>query len=427
MQGRRSPDAGAGPAMTTTATRMRAWQGPAILGGGFRPFFLGAAIWAALAMALWVPMIAGALDLPTRFAPIDWHVHALLYGYLPAVLAGFLLTAVPNWTGRLPVVGLPLLGLVLLWAAGRVAVAVSAFLPAGTAAAIDLAFLAVFAAVAGREIVAGRNWRNLVMLAALALLWTGNLLFHLDATSGAAARGPGARLGIAVGVFMILLVGGRIVPSFTRNWLARRGPGALPAPMGRFDGLTLAISALALATFVALPVSVATAALCLLAAAANFARLGRWAGWRTMPEPLVAILHAGFAFAPLGFLVVGVAILAPGIVTPGAALHTWTAGAIAVMTLAVMTRASLGHSGRPLTADRATQAIYAAAIGAALLRLLDGLAPGHPALVHGAGALWIAAFAGFALAYGRLLLRPRVASRHPNPPATIMEARRDGT
>jgi uncharacterized protein involved in response to NO len=400
---------------TTTMDRMRAWQGPALLSYGFRPLFLGAALWAALAMGLWIATLTGRLDLPSRFAPVDWHAHALLYGYLPAVIAGFLLTAVPNWTGRLPIVGWPLLGLVLVWLAGRVATSFSALLPAGLAASVDLAFLALLAAVIGREIAAGRNWRNLPVLAALVLLWAGNLLFHLDTAGGAAAQGLGARIGIGVAVFLILMIGGRIVPSFTRNWLARRPAGRLPVPPDRFDVAALALGGVALATWCAAPAAQATGLLALAAGLVHLLRLARWAGWRTLAEPLVTILHVGYALAALGFLAVACAILAPMLLAPGAALHAWTTGAAGVMTLAVMTRASLGHTGLPLVATPATVAIYAAAIAAAALRLIDGFAPGLPHVLTLAGLAWMAAFGGFALAYGGLLIRPRGATRRPQP------------
>ncbi len=392
---------------SSTMDRMRDWRGPALLSYGFRPLFLGAALWAALAMALWVAVLTGRADLPTRFSPVDWHAHALLYGFLPAVIAGFLLTAVPNWTGRLPIVGWPLLGLVLVWLAGRAATGFSARLPAGLVAAVDLAFLALFAAVIGREIAAGQNWRNLPVLGALVLLWTGNLLFHLDAAGGAAAQGLGARIGIAVTVFLILMIGGRIVPSFTRNWLARRPAGPMPVLPGRFDLAALILGGVALVVWCAAPAAQPTGLLALAAGLVHLLRLARWAGWRTLADPLVAVLHVGYALAALGFLAVAAAILAPMLLAPGAALHAWTTGAAGVMTLAVMTRASLGHTGMPLVATPSTVAILGAAIAAAVLRLIDGFAPGLPHVLTLAGLCWMAAFGGFALAYGGLLIRPR--------------------
>ncbi|HWL58539.1 MAG TPA: NnrS family protein [Paracoccus sp. (in: a-proteobacteria)] len=149
--------------MTTTAARMRAWTGPALLTYGFRPFFLGASLWAAGAMVLWILMLSGAVELPTRFDPVTWHAHEFLFGYLGAVVAGFLLTAVPNWTGRLPVVGWPLACLCLLWLIGRAAVAVSMHLPVWLVALADLSLSLALIGFLTREIVSGRNWRNLIV------------------------------------------------------------------------------------------------------------------------------------------------------------------------------------------------------------------------------------------------------------------------
>src|SRR6185295_14827194 len=151
--------------MVTTAEQMRTYDGPAILSYGFRPFFLFGAIWAATVVAIWLPMLGGWLAIPTAFSPLEWHVHELIYGYVPAIVAGFLLTAVPNWTGRLPVTGTPLLALVSVWAAGRLAVSISARIGLPVAAAIDLLFLACLAGVIAREFVAGRNRGNLNVLA----------------------------------------------------------------------------------------------------------------------------------------------------------------------------------------------------------------------------------------------------------------------
>jgi uncharacterized protein involved in response to NO len=387
---------------------MRAWTGPAILTYGFRPFFLGAAVWAALAMALWVPMLSGLVVLSTAFDPVSWHGHEFLFGYLGAVVAGFLLTAVPNWTGRLPIVGWGLGALAALWFAGRVAVATSSALPPAVVAAVDLAFPLVLAIAIGREIVAGRNWRNLIVLGMLAVFALGNGLFHWEAARGGyAAQGHGLRLGLAAGLMMMAVIGGRIVPSFTRNWLARRGPGRLPVPpMQRFDLVALLVLLAALLLWVAWPLDLVTGAALVLAGALHLARLARWAGHRTLAEPLVAVLHAGYAFLPLGALALGAEIVAPGAIGAAAAQHLWMGGAIGLMTLAVMTRATLGHTGQALTAGPGTVAIYAALVAAVLARVAAGVWPGEAGLLHAAaGLFWIGAFGGFGVVYGGLLLR----------------------
>jgi uncharacterized protein involved in response to NO len=400
--------------MTTSAEQMRAWGGPAILTYGFRPFFFGAGVWAALAMALWVPMLSGHLTLPTAFDPVSWHAHEFLFGYVGAVVSGFLLTAVPNWTGRLPIVGWPLGGLFALWLFGRAAVMLSLHLPPLGVALADLALPVALATVIGREIVAGKNWRNLIVLAMLGVLALGNAIFHWEAARGGyAAGGYGLRIGLGAVVMMIAVIGGRIVPSFTRNWLAKRAAGRLPVPpMQRFDRVALAGLLAGLVAWIAIPVHPATGVLLLLAGGLHLVRLARWAGDRTLAEPLVAVLHLGYAFLPLGALAIGVEILAPGHLGMAAAQHLWMGGAAGLMTLAVMTRATLGHTGKTLTAGPGTVAIYAALVLAVLARLAAGIWPDQAHLLHvTAGLAWIGAFGGFAGVYGRLLLRLPAAKR----------------
>lgn len=394
--------------MTTSTEQMRAWAGPAILTYGFRPFFFGAGVWAALAMVLWVPMLSGDLTLPAAFDPVSWHAHEFLFGYLGAVIAGFLLTAVPNWTGRLPIVGWPLGGLFALWLIGRAAVAVSLHLPPLGVALADLALPLALAAVIGREIVAGKNWRNLIVLAMLGVLILGNAVFHWEAARGDyAAGGYGLRIGLGAVVMMIAVIGGRIVPSFTRNWLAKRAPGRLPVPpMQRFDKAALMVLLLGLLAWIALPDHPATAILLLLAGGLHLVRLARWAGDRTLAEPLVAVLHLGYFFLPLGAVAIAAEILMPGPLGMASAQHLWMGGAAGLMTLAVMTRATLGHTGQALTAGPGTVSIYAALVVAVLARLAAGIWPDQAHLLHMvAGAGWIAAFGSFAVIYGPLLLR----------------------
>ncbi len=395
--------------MTSTLERIRRYRGPAVFSYGFRPFFLGGAAWAALAIGLWLPMLAGRLHVPTALSPIDWHMHELVYGYVPAVVAGFLLTAVPNWTGRLPVTGAPLALLFCLWVAGRVAILISAHIGLPVAAVIDVLFLATLAAVIAREIIAGSNHRNLKVLGGVGLLLAGNILFYAESMR-LLRTDYGVRLGIAAAVLLIMLIGGRIIPSFTRNWLARRGHGRLPAPFDNYDVLNMAVGAIALAGWVVAPYSQATAAAALLAAVMHGWRLSRWAGERTLAEPLVTILHVAYAFVPLGFVLLAAAIIAPAVMLPSGAVHAWTAGAVGVMTLAVMTRASLGHTGRDLTASRPIQAIYLAAVIAAVARIGAGFGVMQTELLHLSATAWVLAFSGFLIVYGPLLLRSRTAA-----------------
>ena len=208
----------------TATPRYRSFAGPVILSAGFRPFFLGASIWAAAAIPLWLGAYAEGLALPTKLAPAIWHAHEMIFGYAAATVAGFLLTAIPNWTGRMPLQGGALATLVLPWVIGRLGVLLSGEIGAPAAAVADLCFPAMFLAVVAREILAGKNWRNLPMLGALSLLLLGNLLVHLDTLDLADTAELGNRIGLVTLLMLISLVGGRIVPSFARNWLQRRVP-----------------------------------------------------------------------------------------------------------------------------------------------------------------------------------------------------------
>lgn len=400
--------------MSGSARAMRNWNGPAVLSYGFRPFFLAAGLWAALAMGLWLALLAGHDFLPLAFAAVDWHVHAFVFGYLSAVIAGFLLTAVPNWTGRLPVVGWPLAGLFGLWILGRAAVLAGAGLPAWSVALADLALPLALVGFLAREIIIGRNWRNLPVLGLLMTFAIANGLFHVEAAVGAAQDGYGLRLGLAAVLMLIALVGGRIVPSFTRNWLVQRQSERLPVPFNRADGMVLALTGLTLLGFVLAPQGIGTALLCLAAGLAHLGRLGRWQGARTGAEPLVWVLHVAYALLALGFLAVGAAAF--DLIAQSGARHLWLTGAIGLMTLAVMTRASLGHAGLPLRATRLVAALYVLLVMATVARLGAGLWPGAPWLMHLSAIMWIAAFGGFSILYWPILTGPRIAPRQASAP-----------
>jgi uncharacterized protein involved in response to NO len=388
--------------------RYRRATGPALFSAGFRPFFLLGALWAALAILIWLPAFAGDYQIPTIFPPVTWHVHEMVFGYGAAVVAGFLLTAIPNWTGRMPLQGAPLAILLLLWAVGRLAVLLSARFDAKIAALFDLAFPSVFAGVVAREILAGRNWRNLPMLGALTLLLAGNLLVHLDAVGVAVTAELGNRLGVATLLMLISFVGGRIVPSFTRNWLAKQRPEiSAPATFDVVDRAVLAIIALALVVWVCAPLSAIAPWIELAAGLAAYALLAG-AGKRRCASRCCGFLHLGYGWLAVGFILLAINGLVP-LLPSTTALHALTAGAIGTMTLAVMTRASLGHTGRPLVAGHGTTTIYVLVTLAALLRLLAPLGGTHYVLLlSAAGVAWSGAFGLFALLYAHPLALPRV-------------------
>ncbi len=387
--------------MTTTAERYRAYRGPALFSMGFRPFFLFAAGWAALAVPLWIAAFAGLLP-ADRFAR-DWHVHEMLFGYLAGVIAGFLLTAVPNWTGRLPVAGAALGGLFGLWAAGRIAMLFHTEL-GPMAAIVDSAFLFALAAVIAREILAGKNTRNIPVSVLVSILGLANLLTHI----GGDVSLLGERIGLGVVAMLVALIGGRIVPSFTRNWMAKRQMKPEPAPANRLDLGLLVITALALLSWIAAPLSLLAGGALSLAGALHVVRLARWRGWKTFAEPLVAVLHAGYFWLALGFTLIGLSVLAPDTIPYTAGVHALTAGGFGVMTLAVMTRASFGHTGQPLTATTGVCWIYLLVNGAAFVRTLSPFMPeSYTMLLAAASVLWSGAFALFVVIYAPLLLRRR--------------------
>jgi len=395
------------PKATIMATmqKLRAYQGPALFSHGFRPFFFFGAIYAGAMVPLWLAIFAGDVTLPSVLAPRDWHVHEMLFGYVAAVIAGFLLTAVPNWTGRLPIQGTPLMILFSAWLAGRLAVTFSAFIGWEIALAIDAVFLLLLAAAAAREIVAGRKWNNLKVVGIISLLAAANVAFHVEAHFGGVAE-YSTRIGVGLVVTLVCLIGGRIVPSFTRNWLARREAGRLPVPFNRFDAITMAAGVCAMIAWIVTPSGRFTAAILGVAGVLHIVRLARWAGDRTISDRLVLILHIAYAFVPAGFLLAALAAL--DIVAPSAGIHAWTGGAIGSMTIAVMTRASLGHTGQALSASIATQLVYASIVIAALARVCAALEPTHSVpLLTVAGVAWAVAFLGFALVYAPLLCRVR--------------------
>ncbi len=382
-----------------------AHTGPIILAYGFRPFFLAAGIWAIAAMALWIVALVSGFPIGGSYGGPAWHAHEMLFGYTSAALAGFLLTAIPNWTGRLPVSGLPLAILFAVWLVGRLALIVPDTLGLPLAIALDIAFLPLLLAICLREIVAGKKWRDLKVLAGLAALALANAGFHaLIIWNG--DPGLASRLAVSAYIMLIGIVGGRIVPSFTRNWLAKRHVISLPAPYDRLDTIALLGALPALALWVALPEHWLTSVAALAAGLLHLWRLGRWQGWQTGAERLVLVLHFAYLFVPLGFF--AIALVPVGWLDPAAALHVFTVGAIGLMTLAVMSRATRGHTGLPLTAPWSTALSYALLLLATILRPAANLFPDYyMRLVELSGLFWILAFGLYVFEYAPAILGRR--------------------
>ena len=385
-----------------------------LLSLAFRPFFLAAALWAALALTLWIVVFFTGTALPTRFDPLTWHIHAMLFGFVLAAIAGFMLTAIPNWTGRPPIRGAALAWLLALWLLGRIACLVSAFLPSWLAAGLDLAFPAVLCTVAAREIVAARNWRNLMMPLPIGVLTIANLLMYLELGQFNVPAGLGWRLAIAAIIALVSAIGGRIIPAFTRNWLVKRQTSPLPAEHSRIDSAALATLHTGLLGWAFFPDSRLVGTMLLLGSALNLWRLARWRVTATLREPLLAILHVGYAWVAIGTGLLGGSLLTATIPEP-AAIHTLTAGAIGTMVLAVMTRVVRGHTGRPLEADHVTTLIYATVTLAGVTRVAAAFADTSSIALLGISALlWVISFLLFAWKYWRMLVWRRNGEDQPS-------------
>jgi uncharacterized protein involved in response to NO len=391
--------------------RARMAAAPPILRGGFRPFFLGGALWAIISLALWLSVLAGQVTIPTAFDALAWHRHEMLFGFVGAVIAGFLLTAIPNWTGRLPIAGGPLASLFGLWLAGRLAVLLSGTLGPTVAAVIDVSFYLVLAAVAGREVI-GANNKNVPIVGLVLLFGIANGLDHLAAAGIFVDPALPWQLAVALVTMMISLIGGRIVPSFTRNWLAKRGnTEGLPGQPNRFDLVAIGLTALGLLAWIAAPSGWLPGSLLAIAAAAQAARLARWKGWKAAGDPLVLVLHVGYAWLPTGLALLAAFELGASL-PQSAAVHALTAGAMGTMILAVMSRASLGHTGRELRAGPTTSVMYVLVTIGAALRVAASLGGVDYRMgMEVAGLCWIGSFVLFAFNYGPILFKPRLGEK----------------
>lgn len=379
----------------------------------FRIFFLAAAAYAILALVGWLGVLLAGWPLAGAYPPMQWHSHEMLFGMVAAAIAGFLLTAMCNWTGTRPLSGRGLQALFGLWLAGRVAMWLCALLPGGLVAIIDLAFLAAVGVYAGRIIIGSGNWRNLPLVAVVAMLWLSNLLFHAGWLWADLELLRRAELG-AVGLITLLMVivGGRITPAFTRNWMNQRGLDATAVRSWPAVEATAA-TATALLAVLLLAGSPAglTAAAAAVAGVANAVRVLGWRGWRTHADPLVWILHAGYAWIPIGLIVL--ALHAGLAAAPATAwLHALSAGAMGTLIVGVMTRVALGHTGRPLVLPAGAVLAYLLVIAAAVTRLAAALnwLPWRAGILVSAVA-WAGAFAVFLWIYAPILVRPRADGR----------------
>lgn len=388
-----------GPAPKTETSPSR---GPhPLLALGFRPFFLLAGLFAVASVPTWLLVFAGHARLPARLWPNGWHAHEMVFGFAAAVLAGFLLTAVRNWTNRPTPSGAPLAGLVGLWLLGRAAVLFVGPVPRALAAAIDLAFLPALAIAIGVPIVRARNWRNVGFLPLLSLLTAANALFHFGSPTQSALA---VRAAVDVVLLVIIVVGGRVIPLFTGNALQVKARRSALLDWGSFATMAL-VAVLGLWPGAERVGAIAA----LVAASVNAARMIGWQPIATRKVPLLWVLHVGYAWLPLGLALRGLSFFLPAW-SPTAALHALTVGAMATLILGMTSRVSLGHTGRPLVAPRPVAVAYVLLSLSAALRVFAPIVLPHAyrtELVL-SGALWTAAFGVFTLVYLPILSAPRV-------------------
>jgi uncharacterized protein involved in response to NO len=373
---------------------------------GFRPFFFLASLFAVVSVPLWLLALAGRLDPSGYLDAATWHAHEMVFGFAVAVITGFLLTAVGNWTKRETIVDAPLLGLAALWILGRVAMAFSAILPRWLPAAADLAFLPAVVIVLAPPLVAARNKKNFVMLAMLALIFATNVVIHLGALGVVSAWRRRAMLtAVDLIVLIIVVIAGRVMPMFTRNATGVQTVRGAPV----LDVLAVASVALVVVLDAAAPESRLGAIAAGLAGALTLARTARWGARHSLRDPLLWVLHLGYLWIPLGFVLRAISAFAPA-VPRSAAMHALTAGAIGTMTLGMMSRVALGHTGRPLGASRPVVVSFALVTLAAAVRVLAPLASPSAYLTWlvVAGCSWTAAFAIHLRVYAPILFAARV-------------------
>lgn len=381
---------------------------PVVLHDGWRVFFMAAGLYAVAAMALWLWHLAGGVDLPFAPGPIGWHAHEMIFGFATAALAGFFLTAVPNWTGAKAAPERFIALVAGLWLAGRLAVWFSGGLPAGLVAAVDLAFVPVLAAKLLTQLLKRPKPQNMMFLLLLTLVWLGNLLVHLDWMGLSDTGAQGVRGGLLAVCAMIAVLGGRVTPAFTRNALLRADPAAaVPVSRARLDMAGIALAMLTAALAVIGAPDALTGPVALGAGVVAALRLAGWRTARTLGDPIVWALHAGYGMLALGLVAWGLALM--GVGPEIGALHILGVGAVGGMTLAVMSRASLGHAGLPLVAPGGVALGFALMPLAVLLRWAASRWPGsmYELGTLGAGLIWTLAFALYLVALWPVWTRPR--------------------
>ena len=375
---------------------------------GFRPLFLCTVLSALMVIGWWIAFIEGILPPPNSFLhPVAWHSHEMVFGFAGSAIGGFLLTAVANWTKRPPVHGFQLGTLVVCWILARIVVAYDLGLNPIALMVIDSSYFILLTLLMGREVIVAGNQRNLVIVGILLVFTLLNVTFHLDGIWDLQidTQQFSIRAMLIVVCIMMSVIGGRIIPAFTGNWL-RKTYGMdtpLPVPQNRFDTIVIGATICLAVTWMALPGHWLTGCVAVTAGVLQLLRQLRWQPLRTFKDPLVVVLHVGYAWIGFGFLLLGVGILTAGI-PASAGIHSIGIGAMAGLILAVSSRAALGHTNRPLRAGVLASAAFLLINLAALVRVVASIF-GLDLLVP-AAILWLLAFGLFSLRYAPILIGP---------------------
>lgn len=409
-----APAAGEGSGLIQIRRRsdstQEGWSLSIFLDAGFRPFFLLAGFYACAPLAAWLMIYAGGPSFLSGWPAATWHGHEMLYGFVAAAMAGFLLTAVPKWTRTEPASRGRLAILVGAWTAGRVAMWAQAWLPAPLVAAVDLAFFPLLALTVGPAILRTRNRRNYAFPLVLALFLVGNALTHFDPSG---RLGPlGLQITLALTALVVVIIGGRIVPAFTYGALERAGVEVKRRPLRALRVVSLVLVVAGLAADFALSLRAIAGGLEIAAGLSLLAFLPAWYGHRTLRVPILWILQLAWLWLGAAFLIRGLA-LTFGFFPATLGLHAFTAGAIGTMILAVMTRAALGHTGRPLEVRWPIALAYGlVTLGAAVRVFAPMFVPERyaQAAIIG-GTLWILGYLVYVAVYLPILGQPRVDGR----------------
>lgn len=376
---------------------------------GFRPFFLLAGLHAAGSIAAWIWLLPrGATPISSLPAQL-WHGHEMIFGFIAAAITGFMLTAVPNWTGERGFAGRPLVVLTVIWLAGRVAFSIGDAVPFGVLVIAELAFIPGVIMLLTPSLMRSSN-RNWPLLLVLFAFWCGDAVFAWAVSSAQIdLAGNALRGSLNVVLILITIIGGRIIPAFTGNALRARGAIVTMRSSRSLEVAVIALTAGYVVSDIAAPFGKVTGGIAAAAALAHFLRLSRWHGLRSWREPIVWILHAGYAWLPIGLALKAVFVLA-GASWAAHWQHALGAGAAATMIMAVMTRASLGHTGRPLRVSSLIVVAYAMLFVSVFLRVFGAsvLQLQYASTITIAGALWILAFGLYSGVYAPILTTPRV-------------------